>query len=194
MVGRRGGWRRRVDARWPSNMAPIGAKLCQNAFQTIPVKSIFGRKKFFSTKNFGVGQHFLPFRSNFGGWTRQRTSKSNSSQLFALDAHILSSVRPKNDQNMSVSVAKTLGGYGYLRVPVFRHAINGGAILIRKSSATRQWSCGFVGGAAIAGGAAASPDSHKRGKNLGSAALSGLLPRKNMKKTKCVSNERSCRS
>ena len=25
-----------------SNMAPIGAKLCQNAFQTIPVKSMFG--------------------------------------------------------------------------------------------------------------------------------------------------------
>ena len=34
--------RRCVDARWPSNMAPIGAKLCQNAFLTISVNAIFG--------------------------------------------------------------------------------------------------------------------------------------------------------
>ena len=43
----RGGQRRRFDARWPSNMAPIGAKLCQNAFQTIPVNPIFGEKTSF---------------------------------------------------------------------------------------------------------------------------------------------------
>ena len=30
---------------YPSNKAPIGAKLCENAFQTIPVNSIFGEKK-----------------------------------------------------------------------------------------------------------------------------------------------------
>ena len=112
-------------------MAPIGAKLCQNAFQTIPIKSIFDdfffRRKFLASDNM-----FLPFRSNFGGRTGKRTSKSNSSQLFALDAHILSSVRPKNDQNMSVSAVKTLGGYGYLRVPVFRRAI-----ILLKSGAVR---------------------------------------------------------
>ena len=31
---------------YPSNKAPIGAKLCENAFQTIPVNSIFGEKNF----------------------------------------------------------------------------------------------------------------------------------------------------
>ena len=30
---------------YPSNKAPIGAKLCENAFQTIPVNSIFGEQK-----------------------------------------------------------------------------------------------------------------------------------------------------
>ena len=46
-VGGRGGWRRPVDARSPSNMALIGTKLYQNAFQTIPVISIFGEQIFF---------------------------------------------------------------------------------------------------------------------------------------------------
>ena len=36
-----GGLAERIDARRPSNKAPIGTKLCQNAFQAIPVNSIF---------------------------------------------------------------------------------------------------------------------------------------------------------
>ena len=91
-----------------SNMAPIGAKLCQNVFQTIPVKSIFARIFFFSTKNFRVGQHFLPFEANFGGRTWKWTSKSNSLHFFALDAPIMRSVRPKIDEIVSVSAAKAM--------------------------------------------------------------------------------------
>ena len=41
----RGAQRRCVNARLPSNMALIGTKLCQNAFQTIPVKSILDAEK-----------------------------------------------------------------------------------------------------------------------------------------------------
>ena len=53
----RAGQRRRFDVRRPSNIAPISTKLCQNAFQTIPVNSIFGEKKkigeiFWSRKSF----------------------------------------------------------------------------------------------------------------------------------------------
>ena len=96
-------------------MAPISAKLGQNAFQTIPVKSIFGRKKKKLTKNFGVGQYFLPLWINFGGRTGKRTSKLSSSQFFALDALIIRSVRPKIDEKMSVAAARTIGG-----VQVFR--------------------------------------------------------------------------
>ena len=101
-VGRRGGWRRPLDVLWPSNMAPITTKLCQNAFQTIPVKSIFGEKKVFSPRFFGLGNRFAPFWTNFGGSTEKRTSTANSSQFFALDAPIMSSVRPKIVGNMSV--------------------------------------------------------------------------------------------
>ena len=60
-----------------------GAKLCQNAFQTILVVSIFGQLFFFA-KIFRLENLFTPFWSNFGGWTGKRTSKSNSSQFFAL--------------------------------------------------------------------------------------------------------------
>ena len=46
------------DARWPSNMVRIGAKLCQNAFQTIPVNSLFGEKNVFR-QHFLVSMHFF---------------------------------------------------------------------------------------------------------------------------------------
>ena len=115
----------RRSAVCPSNMAPIGAKLCQNAFQTIPVKSIFGRKKIVQRK-FSVSDNtFCLVRSNFGGRTGKRTSKSNSSQFFALDGPILMSVQPKIDEFMSVSAIKTLGGYRYFGVQVLRGHING---------------------------------------------------------------------
>ena len=39
----------------------------------------------------------------------KRTSKSNSSQFFALDAPILRSVRPKMDEHMSVFRRQDLG-------------------------------------------------------------------------------------
>ena len=49
--------RRQVGKLWtavyPSRMAPIGAKLCQNAFQTIPDVSFFDAKKFFR-RNFWI--------------------------------------------------------------------------------------------------------------------------------------------
>ena len=98
----RGGQRRRFDAHWPSNMAPIGAKLCQNAFQTIPIVSIFDEKTKNLARFFGLDNRFTPFWCNFGGSAHKRTSKSSSSQFFALDAPILRSVRPKNIKNMSV--------------------------------------------------------------------------------------------
>ena len=100
---------------YPSNMAPIGAKLCQNAVQTIPVKSIFRRKKKIDEFCLGVGQHFLLLRASFGGRTGKRVSKSNPSHFFASNAPIMRSVRPKVDENMSVSAARTMGGVQVLR-------------------------------------------------------------------------------
>ena len=41
------------------------------------------------------------------------------------------SIRPKIDEIMSVSAAKTIGGYGYSRVPLFRGAI-------RRERSTRE--------------------------------------------------------
>ena len=62
----------------------------------------FRRKTFFSSRFFGLGNRFAPFWTNFGGSTEKRTSTANSSQFFALDAPIMSSVRPKIVGNMSV--------------------------------------------------------------------------------------------
>ena len=62
----------------------------------------FRRTKFFSPRFFGLGNRFAPFWTNFGGSTEKRTSTANSSQFFALDAPIMSSVRPKIVGNMSV--------------------------------------------------------------------------------------------
>ena len=77
----------------------FGAKLCQNAFQTIPVNSIFGDKNFSSTICFRVGHRFSSFWASFGASTGKRTSPSTSPQFFALDAVIMRSVRPKIDEN-----------------------------------------------------------------------------------------------
>ena len=83
-------------------MAPIRTKLCQNAFQTIPVNSIFGEKKFVSARFFGLGNRFSPCWAGFEASSEKWTSKSTSSQFFALDGPILSSVRPKIIENVSV--------------------------------------------------------------------------------------------
>ena len=96
-------------------MAPIGAKLCQNAFQTIPVKSIFRRKKIFPRKLFGVRQHFLLLRASFRGRTGKRVSKSNPSHFFASSAPIMRSVRPKIGENMSSPPPGPWGGVQVLR-------------------------------------------------------------------------------
>ena len=82
--------------------ARIGTRLCQNAFQTIPVKSIFDEKKFVSPRFFGLGNHFWSFWAGFGSSSQKWTSSSTSSQFFALDGPIMSSVGPKLGENISV--------------------------------------------------------------------------------------------
>ena len=62
----------------------------------------FRRKQFFSARFFGLGNRFTPFWAGFGGSMEKRTSPSTSSQFFALDASIMSSVRPKIVGNVSV--------------------------------------------------------------------------------------------
>ena len=57
-VGGRGGGRRRLDARRPSNMAPIATKLCLNAFWTISINSIFG-EQIFLRRDFSVSEIVL---------------------------------------------------------------------------------------------------------------------------------------
>ena len=71
--------------RCSSNMARIGAKLCQNAFQRIPDVSFFdAQKKVFgenSDREFRFSQIWCGFRRA----TAERTSKSACSSNFALD-------------------------------------------------------------------------------------------------------------
>ena len=55
----------RRSAVCPSNMARITAKLCENAFQTIPVKSIFGRKKKKIGEIFRSRKLFYAFLAHF---------------------------------------------------------------------------------------------------------------------------------
>ena len=74
----------------------------------------FRRKNVCSTKFFGLDTFVSPFWANFGGWTGKRTSESKSSQFFALDAPIMSSVRPKIAENMPVCV---LGSGTYQQHP-----------------------------------------------------------------------------
>ena len=62
----------------------------------------FRPKNFFSARFFGLGNRSTPFWSNFGGGTGKRTSPSTSWQFFALDAPIMSSVRLKIAENVSV--------------------------------------------------------------------------------------------
>ena len=50
----------------PPNIAPIGLKLCQNAFQTIPNISFSDVEKSFSSDLFGREHRFRLFSSSFG--------------------------------------------------------------------------------------------------------------------------------
>ena len=79
---------------YPSNLAPFGLKLCQNAFQTIPDILFFDAEKKsanFSDRKISFSSIWLDFRGAGAKWT----SKSASASNFALDTSILRSVRPK---------------------------------------------------------------------------------------------------
>ena len=77
-------------------MARIGAKLCQNAFRTIPDVSFFDTEKKISAKFSDQKNRFSLVWCGFGGATAERTSKSASSSNFALDGLNERSVRSKN--------------------------------------------------------------------------------------------------
>ena len=91
-------------------------KLRSNRPQTLP-KCVSGDsrhfifrhpKKKFSRICWVSKNHFSSlFSFSFGGTTAKRTSKSDSSQFFALDTLILSSVRPKIDETSLKNVENT---------------------------------------------------------------------------------------
>ena len=78
-----------------SNMARIGTKLCQNAFQTISDVSFFDAEKIISAKISDWKFCFSPIWRGFGRATAERMSKSACSSNFALDRLIERPVRPK---------------------------------------------------------------------------------------------------
>ena len=79
-------------------------------FSNDPHQFILWRKRK-STKLLGLDAFVSLFWANFGGWTGKRTSKSSSSQYFALDAPILRSVRPKNLRYMTVYILYPKKGF-----------------------------------------------------------------------------------
>ena len=78
---------------YPSNLAPIGAKLRQRAFQTICKFRFFDVEKCFSQKNSDFVFGFSLFSADFRGARLFLTSKSSSSRNFASDGQISRSVR-----------------------------------------------------------------------------------------------------
>ena len=89
-----------------SNKAPIGTKLCQNAFQTIPDVSFFDAEIFLSAKISDRKFRFSLIWCGFRGATAERSSKSASSSNFASDRLILRSMRSKISRIMSVQVLR----------------------------------------------------------------------------------------
>ena len=91
-----------------SNTAPIGAKIWENAFQTIPNISFFHAEKKMWRK-FSVRKNsFLRFLLGFCGFGGLWTSKSASASNFALDTLNISSMRPKIIKNKTIiCLAKT---------------------------------------------------------------------------------------
>ena len=79
---------------YPSNLAPIAAKLRQRAFQTICKFRFFDAENCFFGKKFGFVFVFSSFSVDFRGARLFLTSKSSSSRFFALDGQIFRSVRP----------------------------------------------------------------------------------------------------
>ena len=89
---RRGGDELRTSV-YPSNFAPIAAKLRQRAFQTICKFRFFDVEKKKSEKNSDLFFGFSSFSVDFRGARLFLTSKSSSSRFFALDGQIFRSVR-----------------------------------------------------------------------------------------------------
>ena len=92
-ASRRGGHELRTSV-YPSNLAPIAAKLRQRAFQTICNFRFFDAESFFLGKMFRFFFRFSSFSVDFRGARVFLTSESNSSRFFALDGQIFRSVRP----------------------------------------------------------------------------------------------------
>ena len=67
----------------------------------------FWRKIICFARFFGLGNHFWSFWAGFGSSSQKWTSSSTSSQFFALDGLIMSSVRPKLGENISVCAVWT---------------------------------------------------------------------------------------
>ena len=78
---------------YPSNFAPIAAKLRQRAFQTICKFRFFDAGNFFSENFSDFLFRFSSFSADFGGARLVLTSKSNSLRFFALDGQFFRSVR-----------------------------------------------------------------------------------------------------
>ena len=93
---------------------PFALKHGSDRHETLPKRVLddprqlnFRRKKIFLASFFGLGNRSTPFWSNFGGWTGKRTSPSTSWPFFALDAPIMSSVRLKIAENVSVGATRS---------------------------------------------------------------------------------------
>ena len=78
-----------------SNLARIGAKICQNAFRTIPKILFFDAKKIFFAKIFGSKILFSQILRGFGRRTAKRTAPSARASNFALDVFLPRSVQPE---------------------------------------------------------------------------------------------------
>ena len=89
---RRGGHELRTSV-YPSNLAPIAAKLRQRAFQTICKFRFFDAEKFCLEKKTNFFFSFSLFSADFRGARLFLTSNSSSSRFFALDGQIFRSVR-----------------------------------------------------------------------------------------------------
>ena len=89
---RRGGDELRTSV-YPSNFAPIAAKLRQRAFQTICKFRFFDAEFFWGKKKSDFFFGFSSFSVDFRGARLFLTSKSSSSRFFASDGQIFRSVR-----------------------------------------------------------------------------------------------------
>ena len=95
-----------------SNLARIGAKICQNAFRTIPEISFFDAEKFFFAKFSDRKNYFSQILRGFGRRTAKWTSPSARASNFALDALILRSVWPKFHSIRSRTVHQHMSSVG----------------------------------------------------------------------------------